>query len=34
MIEPAAIIVIGLVVGFVVISLFIPLIKFIEGLSN
>jgi len=34
MIEPAAIIVIGLVVGFVVISLFIPLISLIEGLSN
>ncbi len=34
MIEPAAIIAIGLIVGTVVISLFIPLFKLIEGLSR
>ena len=34
MVEPAAIIVIGLVVASVVISLFMPLVKLIEGLSH
>jgi type IV pilus assembly protein PilC len=34
MVEPAAIIVIGLIVASVVISLFLPLIKLIEGLSH
>ena len=34
MVEPAAIIVIGLVVAIVVVSLFLPLIKLIDGLAH
>ena len=32
--EPAMIVVLGLIIGFIVISLFLPLIKLLEGLSK
>ena len=32
--EPAMIVVLGFIIGFIVISLFLPLIKLLEGLSK
>ena len=34
LLEPLMIVVLGLIIGFIVIALFLPLIKLLEGLSK